>query len=150
MRFRKLERRFSISAPRLSVRPHVPWYIRWAIAIPIILALGGVVWWAYDSGLELAGFHRGQAVKELEGLRETLSQLQDENAKLSSKAASFERQAQMENAATLDAALADNGTIDTAIKAVTFVDTAVPATLKKAALQTKRGEVIAARGGDVD
>ena len=102
MRFRKLERRFSISAPRLSVRPHVPWYIRWAIAIPIILALGGVVWWAYDSGLELAGFHRGQAVKELEGLRETLSQLQDENAKLSSKAASFERQAQMENAANTE------------------------------------------------
>ena len=57
------------------------------------------MWWAYDSGLELAGFHRGQAVKELEDLRESLSGLQEENAKLSSKAASFERQAQMEHAA---------------------------------------------------
>ena len=99
MRFRQFERRFSISARRLSVRPHVPWYIRWLIAIPFVLALGGVVWWAYDSGLSLAGFHRGQAVKELEGLRENLSRLRDENAKLSSQAASFERQAQMENAA---------------------------------------------------
>ena len=80
MRFRKLERRFSISAQRLSVRPHIPWYIRWAIAIPILLALGGIVWWAYDSGLELAGFHRGQAVKELEGLRENLS-IPDRNHK---------------------------------------------------------------------
>lgn len=99
MRFRKFERRFSISAQRLSVRPHVPWYIRWLIALPFILALGWVVWWAYDSGLELAGFHRGQAVMEVEGLRENLLTLQDENAKLSRQAASFERQAQMEHAA---------------------------------------------------
>lgn len=99
MRLRKFERRFSISAQRLSVRPHVPWYIRWLIAIPLTLALGGMVWWAYDSGLELAGFHRGQAVRELDDLRENVLTLQDENAKLSSRAASFERQAQMENAA---------------------------------------------------
>lgn len=99
MRFRKLERRFSISAQRLSVRPHVPWYIRWAIAIPFIFALGGLVWWAYDSGLELAGFHRGQAVRELDSLRENVQTLQEENARLSSQAASFERKAQMENAA---------------------------------------------------
>jgi hypothetical protein len=99
MRFRKFERRFSISAQRLSVRPHVPWYIRWIIALPLILVLGGVVWWAYDSGLELAGFHRGQAIKELEDLRENVLMLQEDNAKLSSEAASFERQAQMEHAA---------------------------------------------------
>lgn len=104
MRFRKLERRFSISAQRLSVRPHIPWYIQWAIAIPFILILGGVVWWAYDSGLELAGFHRGQAVKELEELRENLLTLQDENSKLSSQAASFERQAQMQHAANQEIA----------------------------------------------
>jgi hypothetical protein len=99
MKFRRIERRFSISAQRLSVKPHIPWYVRWAIALPFIFALGGLVWWAYDSGLELAGFHRGQAVKELESLHETLAGLQEENAKLSSKAASFERQAQMEHAA---------------------------------------------------
>ena len=99
MRFRKFERRFSISAQRLSVRPHIPWYIRWAIAIPFILALGGVIWWAYDSGLELAGFHRGQAVKELDDLRESVAALREENARLSNQAASFERQAQMGSAA---------------------------------------------------
>jgi hypothetical protein len=104
MRLRKFERRFSISAQRLSVRPHVPWYIRWAIAIPFILALGGVVWWAYDSGLEFAGFHRGQAVKELEDLRENVLTLQEENAKLSRHAAAFERQSQMEHAANQEIA----------------------------------------------
>jgi len=102
MRFRKFERRFSISAQRLSVRPHVPWYIRWAIAIPFILALGGAVWWAYDFGLELAGFHRGQAVQELDDLREKVLMLREENSNLSSQAASFERQVQMVNAANLE------------------------------------------------
>jgi len=104
MRLRKIERRFSISAQRLSVRPHIPWYIRWLIAIPVILALGGVVWWAYDSGLEFAGFHRGQAVKELEDLRENVSALRDENAKLSGQAAFFERQAQMDHASNQEVA----------------------------------------------
>lgn len=104
MRFRQLERRFSISAQRLSVRPHIPWYIRWIIAIPVALIIGGLAWWAYNSGLELAGFHRSQAVKELAELRENLLMLQEENAKLSSQAASFERQAQMEHAANQEIA----------------------------------------------
>jgi hypothetical protein len=104
MRFRKFERRFSISAQKLSVRPHVPWYIQWIIAIPFILIVGGAIWWAYDSGLELAGFHRGQAVKEMEDLRENVLVLQDENSKLSSQAASFERLAQMEHAANQEIA----------------------------------------------
>jgi len=104
MRLRKFERRFSISAQRLSVRPYIPWYIRWLIAIPFVLVVGSVVWWAYDSGLELAGFQRGQAVRDLESLRENVSTLQEENSKLSNQAASFERQAQMEHAANQEIA----------------------------------------------
>jgi ribonuclease PH len=34
------KRRFSISAPRLAVRPHVPWYVRWAIMLPFMLVRG--------------------------------------------------------------------------------------------------------------
>ncbi len=116
MRFRKFERRFSISAQRLSVRPHIPWYVRWAIAIPFILALGGVVWWAYDSGLELAGFHRGQAVKELDELRESVVVLREENARLSSQAAAFERQAQMGQAANEEIASQINALSDENIR----------------------------------
>jgi hypothetical protein len=101
---RRFRRKFSISAPRLSVRPHVPWYIRWAITIPIVLAVAAMVWWAYGSGLELAGFHRGKAEKELDALREQVSVLQAENANLSNQAASFERLAQIEHAANAETA----------------------------------------------
>ena len=99
---RQIKRKFSISAPRLAVRPHVPWYVRWAIALPIVLAAGGVVWWAYDAGLALAGFHRGQTERELAQLREQVAVLKSENIKLASQAASFERQAQIEHAANTE------------------------------------------------
>ena len=80
---RSFRRKFSISAPRLSVRPHVPWYVRWAIALPFVLLIGLMIWWAYGSGLELAGFHRGQAEKELSELRDRVHFLEDENANTS-------------------------------------------------------------------
>ena len=99
---RRIKRKFGIFAPRLAVRPHVPWYVRWAVALPFVLAAGGVVWWAYDTGLELAGFHRGQAERDLTQLRDQVAALSSENAKLISQAASYERQAQMEHAANLE------------------------------------------------
>lgn len=81
------------------MRPHVPWHVRWAIILPFVLAAGGLVWWAYDIGLEFAGFHRGQAEQELSELRGQIANLRIENTRLSSQAASFERQAQIEHAA---------------------------------------------------
>jgi hypothetical protein len=96
---RKFKRKFSISAPRLAVRPHVPWYVRWAVTLPFIFAAGGLVWWAYDSGLELAGFHRGQAEKELEDLRDRVAFLETENFKLANQVASYERQIQIDQSA---------------------------------------------------
>ena len=96
--FRELKRKFSISAPILAVRPHVPWYIRWAIALPIVFAASGLVWWAYDSGLEFAGFHRAQSEQELAGLREQITALASENTQLAAQSASYERQAQIEQA----------------------------------------------------
>lgn len=99
---RRFRRKFSISAPRLSVRPHVPWYVRWAIVLPFLLLFGTMVWWAYDSGLEFAGFHRGQAENELSELRERVVFLEDENAKLSNQIAAYERQGQIEQAADVE------------------------------------------------
>lgn len=99
---RSFRRKFSISAPRLSVRPHVPWYVRWAIAIPFLLLIGLLIWWAYGSGLELAGFHRGQAEKELSDLRERVLFLEAENAKQANQIAAYERQMQIEHSADLE------------------------------------------------
>ncbi len=101
---RKFRRKFSISAPRLAVRPHVPWYLRWALTIPFIVGAATMVWWAYDSGLELAGFHRGQAERELDTLRDRVSFLEGENTRLSNEMAARDRQLQIEHAAMMETA----------------------------------------------
>ena len=99
---RSFRRKFSISAPKLSVRPHVPWYVRWAIAVPFVIVIGMAVMWAYDSGLELAGFHRGQAEKELSELRDRVASLEEEKVKLTNQIAVFERQGQIEHASDIE------------------------------------------------
>lgn len=87
---------FGIAAPRLSVRPHIAWYLRWSMMLPFVLAALGLVWFAYNSGMEFAGFHRGQTQQELSMLREKLVRLTDENTQLGKKVAQFEQQIQME------------------------------------------------------
>ncbi|MBI4809744.1 MAG: hypothetical protein HY799_12445 [Nitrosomonadales bacterium] len=99
---RRFRRKFSISAPRLSVRPHVPWYVRWAVALPFLLLIGFAIWWAYGSGLELAGFKRNQAEQELNTLRERVQLLESENAQQANQLAAYERQGQIEQALGLE------------------------------------------------
>jgi len=96
--WRGVERRFSISAPQMTVRPHIPWYLRWGMVLPFVLAAIGLAWWAYGSGLELAGFHRGQAQEELARLRDQVARLEAENAQLNNRVVQNERQIQIEQA----------------------------------------------------
>jgi len=93
---RTLKRRFGISAPRVAVRSHKPWYVRW-----IVMALAGgvlvaVAWFTYDFGRSLAGFHSSQAAAEQSRLESELARLQDENAVLRNQLATAERQMQIE------------------------------------------------------
>ncbi|MDO8464354.1 MAG: hypothetical protein Q7S46_03745 [Gallionella sp.] len=94
--WRRVKRSFGISAPKLSVRLHIPWYLRWSLMVPFVVAALALAWWAYGSGLELAGFHRGQTQEELDKLRELTSKLTIENKQLSDRVAQYERQIQIE------------------------------------------------------
>jgi len=80
------------------VRPHHPWYMRWSLLLPFLLAAIAFAWWAYDSGLELAGFHRGKAEQEITRLREQVAKLSEKNEFLTNQVAQFERQIQIEQA----------------------------------------------------
>jgi len=102
--WRGVERRFSISAPQMQVRPHHPWYLRWSMVLPFVLAAVGLAWWAYDSGLEFAGFHRGKAEQELSRLRDQVAKLSENNVQLTNQIAQFERQIQIEQASNQEAA----------------------------------------------
>ncbi len=96
--WRRVKRSFGISAPKLSVRLHIPWYLRWSLVIPFVLAALALAWWAYGNGLELAGFQRGQTQDELAKLHEQVAILTAENKQLNKQVAQYERQIQMDQA----------------------------------------------------
>ncbi len=80
------------------MRAHIPWYLRWGLMLPFLLAAAAVAWWAYNNGLELAGFHRGQSQQELSRLNDQVSKLLAENSRLSDKVAQYESEIQIEQA----------------------------------------------------
>ena len=96
---RRLRGRFGISAPRVAVRTHIPWYWRVLAAIVVIstsLALAG---WIYDAGRRFAGFDRSETEQEMSILRERVSELQKEEARLRALANSSESSMQIERTA---------------------------------------------------
>lgn len=77
-RFAKLRQRFGIAAPRVSVRTHVPWYLRW-LGIAVMLAFSAALAvWMYDAGRRFAGFDRGEVEQELSAARGELAKLREE------------------------------------------------------------------------
>ena len=66
---RKLRQRFGIAAPKVAVRIHVPWYLRW-LGIAVLLAISAALAaWMYDAGRRFAGFDRREAEQEVAAMR---------------------------------------------------------------------------------
>ncbi len=55
MRWKLLRRRLSVSAPRVIVRSHLPWPLRWAVAAVVLGFSGALALWAFETGKQLAG-----------------------------------------------------------------------------------------------
>src|SRR2546423_4923478 len=77
MRWKLLRRRLSISAPRMIVRSHLPWPLRWALAALVFGFSAAIATWAFEFGKDIAGLDR-DAKAELAKLRVEVAQLQAE------------------------------------------------------------------------
>lgn len=64
--------------------------------LPFVLAAMALVWFAYDSGLEFAGFHRGETQRELDELHSRVSKLTDENTQLNSSLLRLQQEIKIE------------------------------------------------------
>lgn len=95
---RTLKKRFGISAPRVAVRAHLPWYWRWCGIVVAGAVAVGLGWVAYDFGMSFAGFRRSEAEGALARVNETLTRQQKEIAELRAQVANAERQLQIERA----------------------------------------------------
>ena len=77
--WRRVRRHFGISAPRMAVRTHLPWWGRGALLVVLLAIIGGMWWWGFDFGQIFGGFNR----KEIEA---RLVILETEAAKLRTEA----------------------------------------------------------------
>ena len=81
-RFAKLRQRFGIAAPKMSVRTHVPWYLRW-LGLALMLAFSAALAvWMYDAGRRFAGFDRSEVDQELSAARSELDKQRGELERL--------------------------------------------------------------------
>lgn len=83
MRWKLFRRRLSISAPRVAIRSHMPWPLRWVV---LALAFGfsaSLALWAFEFGKEIAGLERSSK-EELSQLRSELATLRAERERAQS------------------------------------------------------------------
>jgi len=116
-RFSKLRQRFGIAAPKVSVRTHVPWYLRWlglAAALVFSVALAA---WTWDAGRRFAGFDRGEVEQDLAAARAEAAKLREELGRLRALAnaadskVAIERTAQQKLAQQIRSLEQENGRV---------------------------------------
>lgn len=83
MRLRLLRRRLTISAPRMAVRSHMAWPIRWAGMALVLGFCAAISLWAFEFGKDIAGLDTG-AKEELLRLRSDVAKLREERDKAQS------------------------------------------------------------------
>ncbi len=98
MRWKLLRRRLSVSAPRMIVRSHLPWPLRWAAAAVVLGFSAAIALWAFELGKSLAGLDTG-AKEELLQLRAEVTKLRQDGERAVSVANTAESLLKAERAA---------------------------------------------------
>jgi hypothetical protein len=98
MRWKLLRRRLSVSAPRMIVRSHLPWPLRWAVAAVVLGFSAAIALWAFEFGKDIAGLDR-DAKEELAKLRAEIVQLRSAGDRATSVANTAESLLKTERAA---------------------------------------------------
>jgi len=98
MRFKLLRRRLSISAPRMIVRSHLPWPLRWAVAAVMLGFSAAIALWAFELGKDIAGLDRGSK-GDVSRLRAELDSLREQNERAQVIANTFDSLLKAEKAA---------------------------------------------------
>jgi hypothetical protein len=77
MRWKLLRRRLSVAAPRVIVRSHLTWPLRWALVAVMLGFSAAIAMWAFEFGKDIAGLDRGEK-RELTRLRAEAATLRQE------------------------------------------------------------------------
>jgi predicted GNAT family N-acyltransferase len=88
--------RFGVNAPRMAVRAHMPWYMRWVALGLVGVAVLGASWLTYRFGSEFAGFRKTEIEAEMKRLNALTAKQAAELAELRQKLAASDSQRQIE------------------------------------------------------
>lgn len=89
-------RRWSISAPRMTIKNHLPWPLR-AVFIAIVVGLGGAMaMWAYDLGRSFTGIRPVATTAELAEVQAQLKATSDERDRFETTVNAAESQLNIE------------------------------------------------------
>jgi hypothetical protein len=95
----KLRQRFGIAAPKVAVRTHVPWYLRW-LALALLLACSAALAaWMYEAGRRFAGFDRSEVSQEIAQLQREIAVGREELERLRTLANAAESKIAIERTA---------------------------------------------------
>ena len=92
LKFKLWLRRWSISAPRMTIRTYLPWPLK-AVFFAVVVGVGGAIaMWGYDLGRSLTGFSPGATKEQLANYKEQLEKLSAERDQLSTTVNAAESQ----------------------------------------------------------
>jgi len=98
-RLTKLRQRFGIAAPKVAVRPHLPWYLRWLALVLLLACSAALAAWMYEAGRRFAGFDRSEVDQEISALRRDLATGREELERLRNLANAAESKISIERTA---------------------------------------------------
>jgi hypothetical protein len=88
--WRRVRQHFGISAPRMAVRTHLPWWGRGAILATLLVVIAGMWWWGFDFGQILGGFNRKEIEVRLVTLEADAAKSKAEAAELRARNSTLE------------------------------------------------------------
>jgi len=93
--WRKMRAHFGISAPRMAVRTHLPWWSRGALVATLLVIIAGMWWWGFDFGQIFSGFIRKEIEQKLVTLEADATKYRSEATELRARNSSLESEFSM-------------------------------------------------------
>lgn len=93
--WRKVRQHFGISAPKMAVRTHLPWWSRGALLATLLVVIAGMWWWGFDFGQIFGGFNRKEIEQRLTTLEADVDKYRGEATELRARNSALESEQSM-------------------------------------------------------
>ena len=90
-----MRQHFGISAPKMAVRTHLPWWSRGALLATLLVVIAGMWWWGFDFGQIFGGFNRKEVEARLATLEADVGKYRDEATQLRARNSALETEQSM-------------------------------------------------------